>query len=153
MVDAALDGVVVTVRRGGEAVLAVETGRWAGTLRMLDRRRRGLSEGRMQVRVVPRPLRFIVNVGVVDQRDVVDEVVDEKLGVRHEIVDRIPGCGFLGSVIKGATERFHHPHLHGSRGDEAQRENRVGEVRTWRGLKQRRVGAKKSFSTCVIEKT
>lgn len=56
VVDAALDGVVVAVRCGGEAVLAVGTGWWVGTLRMLDRRRRGLSEGRMQVVVVPRPL-------------------------------------------------------------------------------------------------
>lgn len=78
-----------------------------------------------------------------------DEVVDEKLRVRHEVVDGIPGRGFLDSVIKGATERFHHLHLHGNRVDEAQRENRVGEVRTGRGLKQRRVGAKKSLSTCV----
>lgn len=110
MVDATLDGVVVAVRRVGEAVLPVGTGWWAGTLRMLDRRRRGLSEGRMQVVVVPRPLRFIINVSVVNQRDVVDEVVDEKLRVRHEVVDGIPGRGFLNSVIKGATERFHHPH-------------------------------------------
>lgn len=122
VVDAALNGVVVAVRCGGEAVLAVGTGWRMGTLRRLDRRRRGLSKGRMQLLVVPRPLRFIVNVCVVDQRDVVDVVIDEKLGVRHEVVDGIPGRGFLYSVIKGATERFHHPHLHGNRGDEVQRE-------------------------------
>lgn len=120
-VDAAVNGIVVAVRCGGEAVLAVGTGRGTGTLRLLDRRGRGLSEGRMQVMVVPRPLRFVVNVCVVDQRDVVDVVIDEKLGVRHEVVDGIPGRGFLDSVIKGATERFHHPHLNGKSGDEVQR--------------------------------
>lgn len=122
VVDAALNGVVVAVRCGGEAVLAVGTGWRMGTLRRLDWRRRGLSEGRMQLLVVPRPLRFVVNVCVVDQRDVVDVVIDEKLGVRHEVVDGIPGRGFLYSVVKGTTERFHHPHLQGNRGDEVQRE-------------------------------
>lgn len=53
VVDGALDGVVVAVRCGGEAVLAVWTGRRAGTLWLLDWRRRGLSEGRMQLVVVP----------------------------------------------------------------------------------------------------
>lgn len=116
MVDATLDGVVVAVRRGGEAVLAIGAGRRAGTLRLLDRRRRGLSEGRMQVVVVLGPLGFVVNVRVVDQRYVVNVVVDEKLGVRHEVVDGVPGRGFLDAVVKRATERFHHPHLHVDRG-------------------------------------
>lgn len=53
VVDGALDGVVVSVWCGREAVLAVGTGRRAGALRLLDWRRRGLSEGRMQLVVVP----------------------------------------------------------------------------------------------------
>lgn len=155
VVDVALNGIIVTVRCDGEAVLPVGTG--VGTLRMLDRRRRGLSEGRMQVLVVPRPLRFIVNVSVINQWDVVDEVVDEKLGVCHEVVDGIPGCGFLDSIVKGATERFHHLHLYGKRGDEAQRRKERKQrarsedrerVETEEGWK-----AKKSLSTCVTEKT
>lgn len=52
-----------------------------------------------------------LEVGVVDQWDVVDEVIDEKLGVGHEVVDGVPGFGFLDAFIQGATERFHHPHL------------------------------------------
>lgn len=123
---ATLDGVVVAVRRGGEAVLAIGARRWVGTLRLLNRRRWRLSEGRMQVVVVLRPLRFIVNVRVVDKRYVVNDVVDEKLGVRHEVVDGIPGRRFLDSIVKGATERFHHSHLHVNRGCEAQQGGRRG---------------------------
>lgn len=110
VVDATLDSVVVAVRSGGEAMLAIGAGRRAGTLRMLNRRRRGLSECRVQVVVVLGPLGFVVNVRVVDQRYVVNVVIDEKLGVRHEVVDGVPGRGFLHAFIKGATERFHHPH-------------------------------------------
>lgn len=66
----------------------------------------------VQVVVVLGEVRLgLLEVGVVDQWDVVDEVVDKKLGVGHEVVDGVPGFGFLDAFIQGATERFHHPHL------------------------------------------
>lgn len=108
MMHAALISIVVAVGGSWEAVLAIRT--WWGT-RTLDRRRRWLAEGRVQVVVVLGELRLIVNVCVVDQRDVVHEVVDEKLRMCHEVVDGVPGVRLLDAVVEGATERFHHPHL------------------------------------------
>lgn len=61
-------------------------------------------------------------------------VVDEKLRVRHEVVDGIPRRRFLDSVIKGATERFHHPHLHKDRGGMRYTERKQSENRE-RGLR------------------
>lgn len=108
MMHAALISIVVAVGGSWEAVLAIRT--WWGT-RTLDRRRRWLAEGRVQVVVVLGELRLIVNVCVVDQRDVVHEVVDEKLRMCHKVVDGVPGVRLLDAVVEGATERFHHPHL------------------------------------------
>lgn len=109
VVHAALISIVVAVRGGWEAVLAIRT--WWGT-GSLDWGRRWLAEGRVQmVMVVLGQLRLIVNICVVDQRDVVHEVIDEKLGMCHEVVDGVPGLRLLNAVIEGATERFHHPHL------------------------------------------
>lgn len=110
MVHAALISIVVAVGGGWEAVLAVRT-RW-GTGSLDRRRRRRLAEGRVQVVVVVLgQLRLVVDICVVDQRDVVHEVVDEKLGMCHEVVDGVPGFRLLDAVIERATERFHHPHL------------------------------------------
>lgn len=109
MVHVAPISIVVAVGGRWEAVLAIRT-RW-GT-GSLDRRRRRLAEGRVQVvMVVLGQLRLIVDICVVDQRDVVHEVVDEKLGMCHEVVDGVPGLRLLDAVIEGATECFHHPHL------------------------------------------
>lgn len=109
VIHAALISVVVAIRGSWEAVLAIRT-RWGAGL--LNRRRWWLAEGRVQVVVVVLgQLRLIVDICVVDQRDVVHEVVDEKLGMCHEVVDGVPGLRLLDTVIEGATERFHHPHL------------------------------------------
>lgn len=108
VVHAALISVVVAVRGSWEAVLTIRT-RWgAGSL---DWRRRRLAKGRVQVVVVLGQLRLIVDICVVDQRDVVHEVVDEKFGMCHEVVDGVPGLRLLDAIIEGATECFHHPHL------------------------------------------
>lgn len=109
VVHAALVSIVVAVGGSWEAVLAIRT--WWG-MGSLDRRRRRLAEGRVQVMVVVLgQLRFVIDVCVVDQRDVVHEVVDEKLRMCHEVVDGVPGFRLLDAIIEGATERFHHPHL------------------------------------------
>lgn len=127
VVHAALISIVVAVGGSWEAVLAIRT-RW-GT-GSLDRRRRRLAKGRVQVVVVVLGhLRLIVDICVVDQWDVVHEVVDEKLGMCHEVVDGVPGFRLLDAVIEGATERFHHPHLSERMGcgegtREGQKENR-----------------------------
>lgn len=115
VVDVALNGIVVAVGCDGQAVLAV------GARMVADcGRRRGLAECRVHVVllvvvVVLGQFRFVVDIRVVDQRDVVDEVVDEKLRVRHEVVDGVPGLRLLDAVVERATERFHHPHSRGRR--------------------------------------
>lgn len=98
MVDAALNSIVVAVGCGRQAVLTVGAGMLAGR-----GRRWGFAESRMQVLVVVVVLgqfRFVVDVRVIDQRDVVDEVVDKKLRVRHEVVDGVPGLGLLNAFVE-----------------------------------------------------
>jgi len=111
-VDAAAAAVVVviSVARGHwEAVLAIRaSGPGAGW--GLAGRRRWLAEGWVQV-LVSAELWFIVHVSVIDQRDVVDEVVDEELWVGHEVVDGVAGFRFLPALVQRTTECFHHSHL------------------------------------------
>lgn len=105
--------VVVPIAGGdGEAVLAVGA-RGAGPGRVLvGWGRRGLAEGGVQVAA---DLRVVVYVRVVDQRDVVDEVVDEELRVGHEVVDGVAGFGFLAAFVQGTTEGLHHSHSRSAR--------------------------------------
>lgn len=106
--------VVVVAVAGGdrEAVLAVGA-RGAGPGRVLvGRGWRGLAEGRVEVAA---DLRVVVYVRVVDQRDVVDEVVDEELRVGHEVVDGVSGFGFLAAFVQRATEGLHHSHSRSAR--------------------------------------
>ena len=101
--------VVVSVARGHrEAVLAVGAG--GASAGRLGRRGRRLAEGRVQV-LVSAELWFVVHISVVNQRDVVDEVVDEELRVGHEVVDGVAGFWFLPALVQWTTECFHHSHL------------------------------------------
>ena len=61
--------------------------------------------------VVVGALRLVVDVCLVNQRDAVHRVVDDKLRMRHEVVDWVPGLWLLHAVIEGATEGIHHPDL------------------------------------------
>lgn len=99
--------VVAVAGRHRQAVLPVGPG-GADPGRGLGGRGRRLAEGRV---LVSAELRLVVHVGVVDQRDVVDEVVDEELGVGHEVVDGVAGLGFLSALVERTTEGLHHPHL------------------------------------------
>lgn len=58
----------------------------------------------------------LIHVRVVNQRDVVGVVIDQKLGRRHEVMDGGLGFWFLQAFVEGATERFHHPNLEGDGG-------------------------------------
>lgn len=116
---AAVVVIVAVAGRDGEAVLAVGAGRpnpGLGRGFLLDGRGRRLAEGRMQV-LVSAELGLVVDVGVVDERDVVDEVIDEELRVGHEVVDGVAGLWLLSALVQRTTEGFHHSHLSGAGGD------------------------------------
>lgn len=110
--DVALSGIVVAVEGHREALLSVGAGRGAGAGRALGGlgRRGSVTQSQAHV-VVVSALRLVVDVRLVNQRDAVHRVIDDKLRVRHEVVDGVPGLGLLDAIIERATEGFHHPDL------------------------------------------
>lgn len=113
--DVALGGIVVAVEGHREALLSVGAGRGAGAGRALGGlgRRGSMTQSQAHV-VVVGALRLVVDVRLVNQRDAVHRVVDDKLRVRHEVVDGVPGLWLLDAIIERATEGFHHPDLKGN---------------------------------------
>lgn len=75
--------------------------------------------------------RVFVDVRLVNQGNVVDHVIDEKLWGCHEFVDGVPGFRPLHTVIEGATENFHHLDLYGVRWVGMVKINREREDRGW----------------------
>lgn len=65
----------------------------------------------------------LLHVRVVDEGDVVDVVVDQELGRRHEVMDGGLRVRLLQPFVEGATERFHYADLQGEAGREEKRED------------------------------
>jgi hypothetical protein len=59
----------------------------------------------------PQALFVLIHICVIDERDIVGVVIDQKLGCCHEVMDATLGFWFLQAFIKRATECFHHPDL------------------------------------------
>lgn len=110
--DFALGGIVVAVEGHREALLPVGAGWGPGPRRALGGLggRGSVTQSRVHM-VVVGALRLVVDVCLVNQRDAVHRVVDDKLRMRHEVVDWVPGLWLLHAVIEGATEGIHHPDL------------------------------------------
>lgn len=55
----------------------------------------------------------LLHVRIVDEGDVMDVVVDQELGRRHEVMDGGLRVRLLQPFVEGATERFHYADLQG----------------------------------------
>lgn len=56
----------------------------------------------------PQALFILIHICVIDERNIVGVVIDQKLGCCHEVMDATLGFWFLQAFIKRATECFHH---------------------------------------------
>lgn len=95
-----LSSIVVAVERDREALLPgrVARARWA--LRGHGRRREGGVADSYADMVVVVPLRLIVHICLVDQRDAVAGVGDDELGVGLEVVDGAAGLRLFHAIIQ-----------------------------------------------------